>query len=457
MQIPKSIVTGIRWPGLPASPGAVALALQFQLEQSQWMRRELLASLQLHQLGGLLAYAQRHNVYWQARLANAGYDPAADLDLAAFRRLPILTRADVQEAGKSLFSAQTPKDHGRIGYGMTSGSTGKPIEYANTELCQLFWRTITLREHLWNRRDLSAKLAIIRAKVSNAQAQGWGPSTDVVYRTGPSVTLDVRTPVDQQLRWLETEDPEYLLSYPSNLAALAQRYSHGATRRLTRLRELRTLGEVLDDRTRNYCEQVFEVPVIDMYSASETGYIALQCPESGLYHVQSEFIFAEVLRQDGAECSPGEVGRLVVTPLHNFCMPLIRYEIGDYAEVGDACPCGRGLPVLKRILGRTRNMLTTPDGQQRWPVLDYKAYEAILPIRQLRMIQHDPSSINVEIVASQRPDVETERRLIQAIRDSLGYPFSISFEYLNEIPRSEGGKFEDFISRIPADSTKGRV
>ena len=75
----------------------------------------------------------------------------------------------------------------------------------------------------------------------------------------------------------------------------------------------------------------------------------------------------EVLDNHGRPCKEGETGRVVLTDLHNFTMPLIRYEIGDYAEVGPPCACGRGLPVLARILGRSRNMLTLPAGDRIWP------------------------------------------------------------------------------------------
>jgi phenylacetate-CoA ligase len=90
---------------------------------------------------------------------------------------------------------------------------------------------------------------------------------------------------------------------------------------------------------------------LTMYSANETGYLALQCPLSGHYHVQSETVLVEVLDEVGRACRPGETGAVVVTPLQNFAMPLLRYSLGDFAEVGSPCACGRHLPVLKEILG----------------------------------------------------------------------------------------------------------
>ena len=84
-----------------------------------------------------------------------------------------------------------------------------------------------------------------------------------------------------------------------------------------------------------------------MYSCEEAGYIALQCPQAEHYHCQSESVLVEVLDDEGRPCTPGQVGKVVLTALHNFAMPLIRYENQDYAEVGPPCACGRGLPVKR--------------------------------------------------------------------------------------------------------------
>jgi phenylacetate-CoA ligase len=125
--------------------------------------------------------------------------------------------------------------------------------------------------------------------------------------------------------------------------------------RFPRLREVRTSGEPVGATTRQLCRDAWNVPVTDVYAAAEAGCIALQCPGSEHYHVQSESVLVEVLDGWNRACAPGTVGRVVVTTLQNFAMPLVRYDIGDLAEVGAPCPCGRGLPVLTRIAGRVRD------------------------------------------------------------------------------------------------------
>ncbi len=165
--------------------------------------------------------------------------------------------------------------------------------------------------------------------------------------------------------------------------------------------------------------------------------------------MQSEHALVEVLDSAGDPCGPGEVGRIVLTSLHNFATPLIRYEIGDHAEVGEACPCGRGLPVLKRILGRSRNMAVLPSGEQMWPVFFMnKILKQITKVRQFQFVQNSVEQIDVKLVVAQPLSSSEEKTLRGYIVECLGHPFALNFIYVDEIPRSAGGKYEDFICLV---------
>lgn len=436
------------WPALPADTGAVLLALQFQLEQTQWESPAQIHLAQFRQLGNLLRYVYATIPYWREKLEGAGYASGNQAVMPDwFRALPVLTRSEVQALGDTLLSGRIPPEHGLAVRGQTSGSTGKAISFHVTEVTQLFWLAFGLRDHLWHRRDLTAKLAAIRIKVERETAQGWGPATDIVFRTGPCAMLNIRTDIDEQLAWLAGEDPDYLITHPSNLRALARRSIERAWRP-RRLREARTFAEALPDDLRALCRDAWNVKLCDVYSAEETGYIAIQCPEHDHYHVQSESLIVEILGQDGAPCGPGETGRVVVTTLHNFAMPLIRYEIGDYAVAGGPCPCGRGLPVITRVLGRKRNMLRLPDGRQFFPSFPADAWAPIAPARQLQVVQRTLEDIELRVVAERPFTADEEARLAAAFRKSLSHPFRITLAYRDEIGRSGNYKFEDFVSEL---------
>jgi phenylacetate-CoA ligase len=185
-----------------------------------------------------------------------------------------------------------------------------------------------------------------------------------------------------------------------------------------------------------------------MYSANELGYLALQCPRHEHYHVQSEGVLLEVLDAAGRPCAPGEIGRVVITSLHNFAMPLVRYDIGDYAEVGATCPCGRGLPVLARIVGRTRNMLTLATGERYWPNFALRGMTSELPILQHQIVQKAYDRIEARLVTGRRLEAGEEDRLRRQLLSRLPEGFRVDLVYCESIPRGEGGKFEDFVSEV---------
>jgi phenylacetate-CoA ligase len=214
------------------------------------------------------------------------------------------------------------------------------------------------------------------------------------------------------------------------------------------LEEIRTFGEVLSPDLRETCRNILGVPIVDVYSAVELGYIALQCPESENLHIQSEGTLIEVLDEANQPCGPNTVGRVVVTSLHNFAMPLIRYANGDYAETGEACSCGRTLPVLRRIIGRVRSFVTYPSGEKRFANFGSKFINRFTAIGQYQVIQRTLHLLEVKIVARRPLSAEDERGLKETITTALGYPFNIDITYHESIPRSAGGKFEEFMSEL---------
>ena len=201
---------------------------------------------------------------------------------------------------------------------------------------------------------------------------------------------------------------------------------------------------------------VFGARVEDLYSSQELGVIAVQCPASDLYHVMAESVIVEVLDPAGQPCDAGDVGSVVVTALHNCATPIVRYDIGDYAEVAAPCPCGRGLPTLRRILGRERNLILMPDGTRHWPLFDAIRFRDIASIRQYQFIQHDRERIEVRVVAERDVSADQERELRGVIQQKLGYPFTLEFTYFDgQLPRTPGGKFEQFVCTVSVDRGAG--
>ncbi|MBL4720935.1 MAG: phenylacetate--CoA ligase family protein [Alphaproteobacteria bacterium] len=444
----KGQKTSVDWPAIPSAADAATLALLVQFEESEWWSEDKILDHQLRQLGSLLSHFQHTCPYFKDRLDG---DPRT-LDLDAFRRIPILTRTDIQDAGDALLSTAIPKNHGRLLSTSSSGSTGRPINARKTDVNQTFHRALNLRNHLWHRHDLDAKFGTIRGYAPDYALAPNGKylsSWTSVYKTGPSVVLNsTRCTVGEQLHWIMKERPAYILSYPHNFHALALRCRETGIK-MPWLKALLTFSEALSPGKRAIIEDTFGVLVEDMYSAAEVSMIALQCPEEpGHYHVQSENVLVEVVDENGAPCAPGKTGRLLVTDLHNFAMPFVRYEIGDLAIMGSACSCGRGLPVLKRIFGRVRNMLYLANGEQVDPDIAALHLHEIAPLRQYQMIQKSYTDIDMKLVLTRPLSEEEASRMRNLIITALGQPFTLNLIPVDDIPRHPSGKFEDFMSEM---------
>lgn len=447
-----SAVAGTAWPGLPANHGATLLALLLQMQQSEWLPAAAVQRLQYAQASRLANFALNQVPYYRERLA--GMPTGRALMPEEWRALPLLTREDIQQHGGAMVSDPVSQAHGETASTSTSGSTGKPVTVLSTTVSNLFWSAITLRDHIWHRRDVTRKFAAIRkikghnTRDSRGLAYAdWGTPVNQVFVTGPGRMLSINTPVDRQVAWLQQEQPAYLLTYPSNLQALLD-YCTATGSVVPGLRQIRTMAEILPPALREQCRQTLGVEIADMYSSQECGYFALQCPGYDHYLVQVESVLLEVLDAQGRPCRPGETGRVVVTPLTNFAMPLLRYEIGDFATVGGPSPCGRGLPVLERILGRVRNMLVKPDGQKIWPAFGTQTLVKVAPIRQVQFIQQDRTTVEAKLVLWRPLVGDEEQALLEHLRGNMPEGIDVVLRFVDEIPRSEGGKFEDFVCNV---------
>ena len=244
--------------------------------------------------------------------------------------------------------------------------------------------------------------------------------------------------------------PDSVLVYPSNLAALVGRMEDRGIA-LPSVSHWRTLGETLTPDTRERVALASDAPITDCYSSEELGYVAMQWPDvPGHYHICSETLIVELVDDAGRAVPPGEVGRVLVTDLHNLSAPMIRYAIGDHAVAGPPCRCGRGLPTLTRIMGRTRNMIVKPDGCRHWPLTGYKQFRDIAPIRQYQFRQHAIDRIEVRLVTERPLTKDEESALIAHLHWKLRHPFHIDLVYFEgRLPLGKNGKFEEFVSLLP--------
>lgn len=426
---------------------AVLTALLAQLEATQWLSPAELETRQAQQIGLLCEHHKAHTPSFAARLRTARVSYLNSLE--RLRQLAPLSRRDAQSLGDGFFARQVPKHHMPLGIAKTSGSTGEPVTVRKTTVGRLFWSAFTIRDHLWHGRSFDLRMSSIRANVSKyVDAKDWGSPVSNLFKSGEAQGIPITTDIREQLRLLRRFAPELLIVYPNNLEAFVGIWEKDGFD-LKTLRHVKTIGETVHPGLRDKVKALTGRAIEDNYSSQEVGTIAIECPASGLYHVMSEALVVEVLNEQGEACREGEVGRVVVSDLLNLATPVIRYDIGDYAEVGPQCPCGRGLPTLKRILGRERNLVRLPDGSRNWPLVGFHHYDTVAPVRQYQLVQHKIDEIEFKVVTDAAITREQEEGLIRIAQQALNYPFKITItQHRQRLPLGPNGKFEEFVCLI---------
>jgi len=434
----------------PASPlatvmrGLAAIEAASAIERTAGSRRQR----------ALLVQWAAQNVPAQVGLAGAAralFDAVDDAQAfeSVWRELPLMRKASLRDDAVRNHARGVPPAHLPLGLARTSGSTGIPVSVRTTGLTRLVWSALTLREHLWQRRDFTRRLGVIRFLPPAArdphgvQQPHWGHPVAERYPSGPASVIHIGHPIATLARWLGDFDPHYLLASPSVLAGLLEALPAPPPA----LTAVRSAFEPLDADLVARLRHAWGVTCADIYSANETGYLALACAEAGALHVQDESAFVEILDEAGQPCAPGSTGRVVVTPLHNLATPLLRYDLGDYATVGAPCPCGRAAAVLGAVRGRVRNLACAPDGTRFWPV-SLNRIRKVAAVRQAQFVQTARERIELRVVLSRGLAPAEEEALGRAVREALGHPYEVAITPVAAIARGPTGKFEEFLSLL---------
>jgi phenylacetate-CoA ligase len=445
LRIPAQAYPGLAWPPLSTPSGQAVLAALFQLDCSQWVGASRMRACQFEQLGRLVRHAVASVPFYRDHPARGGLGTTRALTPQSFGDWPILRKADVQSHRNELMAEPQPAWQGGHYEVTTSGSTGRPVSVEVSGTSLYFQRLLFMRSHAWHGVDPAGTLAVIRAVTPKAAQKDWGAPTSQVFRTGRYITNGANQDHSEQLRWLVDEAPDYLLAHNTNLRALVQQGARVGIAPKS-LRVVMGFTDMAAPDLPALIAEHWKARYFDTYSCSEIGTLALQCPRHSRMHVQCEHVLMEILRPDGSACSPGEIGRVVITDLHNFAMPLIRYELGDQAAFGPPCPCGRGLPVIETLAGRTSDLAVDPTGRSFFAHLNQGYWVSLAPIRQRQIIQLAPDALEIRYVADRPLTEDEETSLANEIRQAMRYPYRIAFVRATHIPNGPGGKFVDFVS-----------
>jgi phenylacetate-CoA ligase len=442
----RSSVPGVTLVGIPAPDAAIVAAVLLQLLTIEKLPKPRLETLQMTQLGALVRHGWTHAPFWRARLEQAGWTPSMPVDRGLLSRLPPLTRLDVQTHVNEMRVKKLPEGFGRTALFRTSGSTGRPVEVYSSALNHTVYDAQTYRDHLWHGRNLKGTLGVLRTRRKDSRQPAWSGIARAlsIGGTGPCLVRGSDgKDFASHLDWLVAEKPDYLNINPTLAAALARLHLERGYPRLA-IQQIMSTGGTVTDEARALCREAWGAEFTDRYSSEEIGWLAFQCPHHIHYHV-AETVLVEIVDSAGRPCKPGETGRVLVTPLLSFAMPLLRYEIGDMAVPGEACDCGRTLPVISRIMGRQFNFAVLPDGRWRVGMLQAKDWVDVAPIKDFRVRQTALDKLEAELVLPRPLTAEDVARATAMLRAFFGYDFGVSVMQVPAIDWGPTDKREGFM------------
>ena len=450
---------GQRWPVIP-DPGLSQIWAAYQaLDRTQWLEPAELQRQQLVQFRELLDHCRRHVPFYREMLTRLGLESASVQSLDDLRTIPLLSRRTWQSEFERFRAEKLPPGTVELDEDRTSGTSGVPVRVLKTNVFYVWWLALYLRDLEWSDLRPEGTMASIRATLKTGEAlerllggermPSWSPILEPLLEGGPLYGMDLRQDPRRQLEWLAEVNPDYLLSHTSNLELLAGMLGD-EPRRFPRLRAVQAVSETLTDEARRKIETAFAAPVRNLYSSAEAGYLASPCPSGQGLHVHAENVILEVLDERDQPCLPGQTGRVVLSVLHNFLTPFIRYDIGDLATLApEPCSCGRGLPLLEHVQGKARPMFVVAGGRRKHASALIPLITTIGAHHQHQVVQRTADEVLMRIVPSRDWSPSHAERMLQAVREFFEGAADVRLEVCQRLEPLPGGKLQSMICEVP--------
>lgn len=414
-------------------------AILARLMRNEFLAPATLGARQNLSLRALVRYAASRVPFYRDLYAAHGVDAAVFDGLADLPALPVVDKALLRAAGAAAVSIDATSDRVAIS---TSGSTGEPFEFPIDRSYDQWRKAQYLRPYLTNGRRLAD--TVLRLTAFPARRSPWFSRLGLLRERQYGCGTD---PSRIAGEWRALE-PEVLQGYPSALLMLAHHCLERGESLEPAPRRVFTDSELLTRGSRSLLEQAFHVPVIDVFGTYETDNIAYQCEAGGGYHIATDCVVLEILR-DGKTVPPGEEGELVVTVLANRTHPFIRYNLRDIGRLStEPCSCGRSFPLLTAISGRADDLIVLADGRRRTAMDVLGRIDGFAgTIRHYQLRQLEIGRFELLIVPSARfADADTASIMGAAGSELKGA--EIKVRLVDAIPQNRSGKRQAFVSLL---------
>lgn len=418
-----------------------------QMEKAQWLPVEELREIQLANLRSFLKDINSSVPYYRDLFNRIGFDPNSIVSVSDIEKLPLTGKPEIR-ANTDQLKADDAVGLARFN---TGGSSGEPLIFFIGAKRVSHDVAAKWRATRWWNVDLGDTEIVVWGSPIELGAQDRVRQIrDKLFRTRLLAAFEMSPKkLDGFIDTIRRVKPRMLFGYPSALAHIAQ-YAENNGLNLTGLgiRVAFVTSEKLYDHQREKIEQVFGCPVANGYGGRDAGFIAHECP-AGSMHITSEDIIVEIVDKHGTVLPVGESGEIVVTHLATRDFPFVRYKTGDVGILShEACSCGRGLPVLKEIQGRSTDFVLSQDGTVIHGLALIYILRDLPGISSFKVTQETLDLVRVEIVKGEEYSPSNEKLIREVFKARLGEAVIVEFEYCTEIKPEKSGKFRYVISKV---------
>ncbi len=452
MSLYQKLVANSLFPLHEKLKGHKTLSVHRALERTQWLPPQEVTALQAKNLRRFLVRIGETVPYYQRMFRELAFDPAAVASVADLRALPLLDKPAI----RAHTDAMTAVGASGLKRFNTGGSSGEPLVF-----------------YLSNERvshDVAAKRRATRwwgVDIGDPEIVVWGSPIELgsqdrvrqlrdrLFRTELlSAFAMSQQNLDRFIRHIQQRQPKMLFGYPSSLALMAE-HALAHQQRVDNLgiRVAFVTSERLYEHQRDVIEKVFGCPVANGYGGRDAGFIAHQCP-AGSLHISAEDMVVEIVDNDGRALPAGEAGEIVVTHTATSEFPFVRYRTGDVGVLAsEPCSCGRGLPVLKSVEGRTTDFVTASDGTVLHGLALIYVLRDTPGVENFRIVQESLHHTRVEVVAGELNRAALHKAIEKPFRQRLGQDVDITIDYVDAITRERSGKYRYVVSRLSPGGT----
>lgn len=424
MKLPRTLAGKLYWGSEKLQGRSEVLNRLRWLESTQYLSPQECRQLQMDKLHTLLVHAYESVPYYQKIFRERGLVPDDFNSLSDLSRLPLLTRQDLMQHQAQLLS--TRADHATLQTNYSSGSTGMRACFVQDANFRLWMRAHQLRTYQW----------CADWKVGEPFALLWGSS---IYWSLKSVSDRLKnlfsnrrefntfrlSPdlIDAFTRSLSDFNPVLISTYTNAMHLIARQMERESIR-VPALRAIQGTSEPLPPIIRDRLQRIFQCEVYDKYGSRETNIVAHESPCHDGMLIQVENVAEEFINAQGAACMPGETGKVVLTTLNNFAMPLIRYETSDLAapQTG-TCTSGLGLPRMSHVAGRQQDLIVTPHGAYIDAYLFSFLIMRFYEIEWFQVVQDELEKLRLRLLAPRGIGKPRCAEIIERIHHHTGYPF----------------------------------